>query len=454
MSPNEMRVIAFLSGKGGSGKTTVAISMAKLLSDMGFNCLLIDLDLATNGASYFFQPNFNRNSRGIWDAISRMGSEAATDETSGTTVQYRPCILKISEKLGFVASRVRFGTKGRAYDEFAYDKSQLRNNIMLPLLKEARAQTYNYVFIDCQAGSAISCAVAAQLADMAIIVTEADSISSDAAENLVIQMGSRLPRERRYLVNKIDIRDAETYRNMHDVFQSLNRLPPLPFDFSVRNAFGARRIPVDIAEPSPLLFALFETLKYALPEVYSRIQSYRETHVDQLFEDYEAELKHLMEEKEALRQSLAEVEAHSSSMSKKLAVLTTNGLAILVALLGTLSAASMTSWWRKWTENFLESSWWTPIGVLYISMAASALIMFYGRTKQRRKRLDEEQGAIQDKLRTIETKLDGMRSLLWTKSRDYLLDEVVSGNMKRYGCAPQSVNEDVAIEQGNGRSNG
>lgn len=45
--------IAFLSGKGGSGKTTLALSMADLMSKCKIKTLLIDCDLSTNGATYF-----------------------------------------------------------------------------------------------------------------------------------------------------------------------------------------------------------------------------------------------------------------------------------------------------------------------------------------------------------------------------------------------------------------
>lgn len=47
--------IAFLSGKGGSGKTTLALSMADLLCRCGVQTLLVDCDLSTNGATYFFE---------------------------------------------------------------------------------------------------------------------------------------------------------------------------------------------------------------------------------------------------------------------------------------------------------------------------------------------------------------------------------------------------------------
>ena len=114
---------------------------------------------------------------------------------------------------------------------FNQSVSMFKQNILQPLVKWAAEHKLPYVLIDCQAGYTVTSQAACEISDKAIIVTEADSISSDAADNLLIQLGDSLPRDRRYLVNKIDVRDADTYRQMRNVFQTLNRLPPLPFDF-------------------------------------------------------------------------------------------------------------------------------------------------------------------------------------------------------------------------------
>ena len=47
-------VATFMSGKGGSGKTTLSLTMAYMLSSCNLNVLLVDCDLSTNGATFFF----------------------------------------------------------------------------------------------------------------------------------------------------------------------------------------------------------------------------------------------------------------------------------------------------------------------------------------------------------------------------------------------------------------
>ena len=56
------KVLALLSGKGGSGKTTLALSIASLLSSCTVKTLLIDCDISTNGATYFYEEKLSDNS--------------------------------------------------------------------------------------------------------------------------------------------------------------------------------------------------------------------------------------------------------------------------------------------------------------------------------------------------------------------------------------------------------
>ena len=51
--------ISLLSGKGGSGKTTLALSMASMLSKCNIKVLLVDCDISTNGATYFYENKLN-----------------------------------------------------------------------------------------------------------------------------------------------------------------------------------------------------------------------------------------------------------------------------------------------------------------------------------------------------------------------------------------------------------
>ncbi|MBK6590568.1 MAG: AAA family ATPase [Acidobacteria bacterium] len=47
--------LTLLSGKGGSGKTVIGMSMARVLGEAGYRALLVDCDYSTHGATYFFE---------------------------------------------------------------------------------------------------------------------------------------------------------------------------------------------------------------------------------------------------------------------------------------------------------------------------------------------------------------------------------------------------------------
>jgi cellulose biosynthesis protein BcsQ len=407
----KLKVISLISGKGGAGKTTVAISVAKLLADIGVKVLLIDFDISTNGASYFFRNQFAPNQKGIWELMA----EGQVHQTPVVSA-----VRKLDQNFYFVASRTSLNQQGPTYDSIKYDVKYLREAILAPIIEYAKSFRFDsrsegiigfdYVLIDCQAGFSSSSIAACRVSDMAILISEADAISSDAADNLLIQMGTSLPQERRYLITKIDVRDAATYRQMKDVFQALNRLPPLPFDFAVRNAFGARQIPINVKEPSSLLFALFETIKFAFPELYPKIESYKRAHVDNLFDQYNEQMRKLISKREMLQHELVNVKRMDLARKRRFTVLfwivitTVAGTVIYYSSRGNLTLTTV----GMGTVTILAmwSAFRTMNDLLVSDSSASA------ETTRQIEKLTEE--------------VDQFRSLLWARSKEYLIDSEIA----------------------------
>lgn len=416
MIENELHIVTFLSGKGGSGKTTVAISMAKLLADIGQLCLLIDFDLSTNGASYFFQPHFSNTQTGIWELLQQTSKELP--------LSLKPDLMPLDDGLLFMPSRGNLRSKGIAYEDLSARSDENLKDILNSLIDRASKEGCKYVFIDCQAGYSISSGVAASISDLAVIVTEADAISSDAADNLLIQLGEKMPSERRHLVNKIDVRDADTYRKLKDVFSTMNRLPPLPFDFNVRNAFGARNIPVNIKEPSPLLFALFETMRAMLPELHKDFEKYRTDHIEGLFEVYSQRFEKLITKREALQEKKTKLEIElkktkSAFRNQILYAVTASSLMSVIA--GTYSFL------------FGRAEYFTILVLMSIlvTMTFSAMTVLI-RQKKDTETLNKNEGEISIislQSKEIDAQLDNFRSLLWSQSKEYLIDEQIAGRL-------------------------
>ena len=95
-----MNSLAILSGKGGSGKTTLSILLTQLLANCNKQILLVDCDLSTNGATYFFESRLTEKEKyctfsgivnGDFDLTSR-----------------NPNILHVTPNIDFVPSCVSF----------------------------------------------------------------------------------------------------------------------------------------------------------------------------------------------------------------------------------------------------------------------------------------------------------------------------------------------------------
>lgn len=64
-----MKIISILCQKGGVGKTTAAVNISSLLSDMGYKTMLIDLDPQGNVATYLNQEKNNNNKTSSVDLL-------------------------------------------------------------------------------------------------------------------------------------------------------------------------------------------------------------------------------------------------------------------------------------------------------------------------------------------------------------------------------------------------
>lgn len=413
MKGENFKVVTFLSGKGGSGKTTISIAIAKLLADMGYPCILIDLDLATNGASYFFRRYFKPRNIGVWERIIEGNSDIAP--------------IKISKNFFFLPSRVKLSKRGMHYEAMDFSRVRLMNDVLSPIFMWAKQANCKYILIDCQAGYTVSSEAATRVADTTVIVSEADSISNDAAENLRAQLIDFLPEENFYLINKIDIRDADTYRSFKNLLPTFNRLPPLPFDFEVRNAFGARQIPVDLKEPSSMLFAIFETLKYLFSEIYDIIKEYKVKHLNSIFEEYDEELNKLVSER-------AHLEAQKYKLKREQVRSKYSSNIFFVPVISIFTASIV-----FFTFNSVFALFYIPRmfyyfifpGLLISGIGLSIYWVYWKwRINRRNQFLEAEEEELTLRLDSINRKIDNFRSLLWTKSKDFLMDTEIVERLK------------------------
>lgn len=411
-------VISFLSGKGGSGKTTAALSIAKVLADVGFNILLVDFDLSTSGASYFFLPRINeRTNKGLAEILDECkAAEPSLKAFSGGL--FKSLILSV-DTFDFIPSRAGLGKKFGSNE--ALTKEFFISDVLRPLIQTVEGD-YDYILIDNQAGYSSNSAAAARVATKAIIVAESDRISSDAVDNLIALIGEDMPRFRRYLINKVEIKEAGDYHSKAKAFSEMNRLPPLPFDFSIRNAFGEREIPVNVEKPSSFLIALFATIKEILPEKRTDLEKYENEKITKLFDEYQGQIDSLLARRTNLQGRLIEVETFEQRRDAQLRIFNTR-IALLTALVATFLSVAYISF------PFFSLRQYVAYLVVVLTLTLS-VVLFYrtriiGEAEISRVKRATEQLEIQHELASIQADIDQYKNLVATRSRELLIDQRV-----------------------------
>lgn len=226
--------IAFLSGKGGSGKTTLALSTADLLCRCGVRTLLVDCDLSTNGAAYFYESRMVD-----LDKDKKFGLLSFDGLLNWGDSPERLHPLNIGETLDFIPS-IPGISRRRLKDEEASEHSdrafQLRG-----FVKWAR-DNYEVILFDCQAGYADFLPLLLPMMDADLFVMEADSISASAMRSLHLKIGNFFGRARLYQIfNKATPEEFEIYSKIVGTF--FTNIGTLLFDWKIRQAFSRAQVP-------------------------------------------------------------------------------------------------------------------------------------------------------------------------------------------------------------------
>lgn len=219
------KTISFISGKGGSGKTTMALSIASILSKCGIKTLLIDCDLSTNGATYFYEDKLSTKKKPILSFYDVLFSENSKKNN----------LVQINEFYDFMPSITQVTKKSTKM--FSY-----KNDSNIPIYSEI-CQNYDVVLFDCQAGYTDILKLVLPISDISLIVMEADAISSAAMRSLYLKIGDLVNDKKIYQVfNKASKEEYEIYSKVSGgtVFTNIETVM---FDWKIRKAFSVSKIP-------------------------------------------------------------------------------------------------------------------------------------------------------------------------------------------------------------------
>lgn len=222
------KILALLSGKGGSGKTTLALSMSSLLADCGFKVLLVDCDLSTNGATYFYENQLNGDKSGIVSFIDILMAD----------VKFGQSYINVKENLNFIPS-IKSIDEVSIANYINWDSNNMR---IANYFNSAR--DYNDIIIfDCQAGYTPLLDVILQTTDINLIVIEADAISSSSIRSLYLKTASYLDQKKVFQVfNKVTEEEDKIYSKVSGGTFFTN-IGTVTFDWGVRKAFSMAKVP-------------------------------------------------------------------------------------------------------------------------------------------------------------------------------------------------------------------
>ena len=176
-------LIAVLSGKGGTGKTSLCAGIASALSQMGEKVLCIDCDVGLRNLD-------------ISLGITELGTLSFMDVCGGGYDLSQAAQHPVFENLRFLTAPVNCTADQVDADAFC------------EMLQQARSQ-FHYVFLDAPAGIEAGFTLAAQYADRVILVTGADPASirdATRAGEVLEKMGKT---NGRLIVNRITSKVAQ-----------------------------------------------------------------------------------------------------------------------------------------------------------------------------------------------------------------------------------------------------
>ncbi len=240
---NKRIVIAVASGKGGTGKTTVAVNIAHSFSDSGFRVRLIDCDVEAPNAHIFTKPEileFRKvcvpvpvvdekkcNACGRcgkvcrFSAIVTLGAKAVTFPS--LCHGCGSCMLSCPEQAITESSReigtIEIGIAN--FGEFAHGMLKIGEAMSPPLIRSVKKieSSADVTIIDCPPGTSCPVVQSVKGSDYVIMVTEPTPFGLHDLR-LAVEMIREIGIPFGVVVNRVDISDITA----HD-FCSENGIP-------------------------------------------------------------------------------------------------------------------------------------------------------------------------------------------------------------------------------------
>jgi uncharacterized protein YjbI with pentapeptide repeats/MinD-like ATPase involved in chromosome partitioning or flagellar assembly len=295
-----MEIIAFASGKGGTGKTLMASCLGYALIQAGHRVLMIDADPATDGLSLFLLgPKGTKQIQDFQEANTFTGALHAFSHGGSLLCEPRRINRAGPEDHGvtyqaLISGRGLYGDDATLSQTLAVpdlDQETFRKAVKELFASLKRGDRYDYVIVDTRGGFAFESTDVCAMADSLIVVTEPDFTSFYQDRNLIRrisaaseQIGSKTLL-RSVIVNKateseqttdeLDLRKVETSFRIELTKEFPLRFEdthPVPVDVEALKAYKTQRLPYRTAPASLFSFATLSAFSDILQVVTARWQ--------------------------------------------------------------------------------------------------------------------------------------------------------------------------------------
>lgn len=226
------KVLAIVSGKGGSGKTMLTSTIASILDESGKSVLLIDADFGTAGLTYYLGLNEVSNiSVGLTNIFSNKKSTSLDSEDIIENLNS----YKNTSFIGVGDHRRYKESGGQNFFHEYFDD-------FLTIIKEKNI--FDYIVIDCRGGIDEESITVCRSADDIIIVAETDTTSFQATQYLVDVLYDNGISDKitGFFINKVFDDPSVIMRNGAVSFKC-RYLSSIPFDLDAIKSFIVGEIP-------------------------------------------------------------------------------------------------------------------------------------------------------------------------------------------------------------------
>lgn len=244
MTTNEMNIdaevaqsFAVVSGKGGSGKTMIAVTMAQSLADLGYKTLLIDADFATGGLSYYLTFNvFSSPKMGLSDISSTKNHDYKFEDI---ITGPKTSAIKDDKNLELL-SLITTGDQRTIEPMPVADLYTMISSIFSVV-----ERIFDYIIVDCRGGIDPQSLAVCQICDEILVIAETDATSIQSTQHLIDVLSKNNLKKKisGFILNKV-MDDPSSLAKASISFFRSEYLGSIPFDIDATRAYIQGKLPL------------------------------------------------------------------------------------------------------------------------------------------------------------------------------------------------------------------